>query len=131
MEPSPHRQSSRLSLEYLLLPPRSAPVVGSSGLTPGPFTHATATLLLTARKPPRGKRCRGRPAIVRLSYSNNTFHGSHERLASGTPQPGVLVHPTRQFCLTNKLAHWALSLSRPAFSHARRTSHPILKLRRG
>ncbi|KAG8175570.1 hypothetical protein JTE90_018863 [Oedothorax gibbosus] len=38
-------QSSRFSLEHLLLPPRSAPVAGSR---PAPSTHATATLLLTA-----------------------------------------------------------------------------------
>ncbi|KAG8156022.1 hypothetical protein JTE90_007022, partial [Oedothorax gibbosus] len=30
-------QSSRLSLEYLLLPPRSAPVAAPGGLTPGTF----------------------------------------------------------------------------------------------
>ncbi|KAG8173807.1 hypothetical protein JTE90_021802 [Oedothorax gibbosus] len=30
-------QSSRFSLEYLLLPPRSAPVAAPGGLTPGTF----------------------------------------------------------------------------------------------
>ncbi|KAG8177079.1 hypothetical protein JTE90_015731 [Oedothorax gibbosus] len=30
-------QSSRFSLEYLLLPPRSAPVAAPDGLTPGTF----------------------------------------------------------------------------------------------
>ncbi|KAG8172195.1 hypothetical protein JTE90_011268 [Oedothorax gibbosus] len=45
-------QSSRLSLEYLLLPPRSAPVAAPGGLTPGTFnarhrdppTHCGVTL---------------------------------------------------------------------------------------
>lgn len=32
-----HLQSSRFSLEYLLLPPRSAPAGAPGGLTPGTF----------------------------------------------------------------------------------------------
>ncbi|KAG8155903.1 hypothetical protein JTE90_013642 [Oedothorax gibbosus] len=43
MEPFSTLQSSRFSLEYLLLPPRSAPVAAPGGLTPAPSTHATAT----------------------------------------------------------------------------------------
>ncbi|CAH0400493.1 unnamed protein product [Chilo suppressalis] len=52
--PSP-RQSSRASLEYLLLPPRSAPTEAPSGLTPRPFcalrrARPTRYSIMTSRK---------------------------------------------------------------------------------
>jgi hypothetical protein len=43
--PSPH-WSSRISLEYLLLPPRSASVTAPGGLTSDPFDAITVSLLL-------------------------------------------------------------------------------------
>ena len=43
--PSPLRPS-KFSFEYLLLPPRSAPVEARLGLTPKASVHTTATLLL-------------------------------------------------------------------------------------
>jgi len=43
--PSPH-WSSRISLEYLLLPPRSAPVTAPGGFTSDPFYAITVSLLL-------------------------------------------------------------------------------------
>ncbi|KAG8155980.1 hypothetical protein JTE90_003318 [Oedothorax gibbosus] len=63
-------------------------------------------------------------AIVRLSRATNTFHGSHERLASDA-LTGRLVHPTAPVLLTKSGPLGTLILSRPAFSHARRTSHPF------
>ncbi|KAG8170598.1 hypothetical protein JTE90_029453 [Oedothorax gibbosus] len=51
--------------------------------------------------------------------------GSHERLASDALKPGVWFIPQRQFCLPKVGPLGTLILSRPAFSHARRTSHPF------
>ncbi|KAG8237406.1 hypothetical protein J437_LFUL016222 [Ladona fulva] len=57
--PSPH-QSSTAPLEYLLLPPRSAPAAAPGRLEPRPSAHTTATLLLVAASngtlPKRGAR---------------------------------------------------------------------------
>ncbi|KAG8171326.1 hypothetical protein JTE90_015675 [Oedothorax gibbosus] len=52
------------------------------------------------------------------------FMGSHERLASDA-LTGRLVHPTAPVLLTKSGPLGTLILSRPAFSHARRTSHPF------
>ncbi|KAG8171363.1 hypothetical protein JTE90_012853 [Oedothorax gibbosus] len=75
----------RFSLEYLLLPPRSAPVAAPGGLTPGTFnarhrdppTHCGVNLH-------EGSSGRSGPRIPTSWPSSdcleqtNTFHGSHE-----------------------------------------------------
>ncbi|KAG8171360.1 hypothetical protein JTE90_012998 [Oedothorax gibbosus] len=63
-------------------------------------------------------------AIVRLSRATNTFHGSHERLASDalTGRSGSSHSASSAY---QKWPTGTLILSRPAFSHARRTSHPF------
>ncbi|KAG8170799.1 hypothetical protein JTE90_011989 [Oedothorax gibbosus] len=55
-------------------------------------------------------------AIVRLSRAPNTFHGSHERLASDALRG--LVHPTASSSPTQKVAHWHSHPVSSAFSHA-------------
>ncbi|KAG8171854.1 hypothetical protein JTE90_012943 [Oedothorax gibbosus] len=73
-------QSSRFSLEYLLLPTKICTVAAPGGLTPGTFTHATATLLLTAA--PRSD--------VDLQRQNR--YGPSTRVSSGLVLPGIVSH---------------------------------------
>ncbi|KAG8171786.1 hypothetical protein JTE90_006533 [Oedothorax gibbosus] len=63
-------------------------------------------------------------AIVRLSRATNTFMGSHERLASDALNRAFgSSHSASSAYKSGPLG--TLILSRPAFSHARRTSHPF------
>ncbi|KAG8170409.1 hypothetical protein JTE90_018062 [Oedothorax gibbosus] len=101
MEPFSSFSPQGLSLEYLLLPPRSAPVAAPGGLTPGTFnarhrdppTHCGVNLTREALPDSDSM------AIVRLSRATTPFMGSHERLASDA-LTGRLVHPTAQVLLT-------------------------------
>ncbi|KAG8170629.1 hypothetical protein JTE90_008919, partial [Oedothorax gibbosus] len=107
MEPFSSFSPQGSPLEYLLLPPRSAPVCGSRRAhARHPSTHATATLLLTAaefRLPWPSSDCLEQPT---------PFMGSHERLASDA-LTGRLVHPTAPVLLTKSGPLGTLILSRP------------------
>ncbi|KAH7962652.1 hypothetical protein HPB52_017319 [Rhipicephalus sanguineus] len=136
--PSP-LQSSRFSLEYLLLPPRSAPAAAPGGLTPdtfnahrcGPPTRRGLApphfVLLCQRRPGIGATLERHPfSGLVASAADSDFHGHRPAVLSNqhpswvlmsvptrAPYPGVWFIPQRQFCLP-KVAHLALSSQREA-----------------
>ena len=57
-----HTRPSRISLEYLLLPPRSAPAAAPRGLAPVASAHTAASLLLTGAYLPGGGSVSSAPA---------------------------------------------------------------------
>ncbi|GIY02435.1 uncharacterized protein CEXT_300601 [Caerostris extrusa] len=99
-------QSSRFSLEYLLLPPRSAPAAAPGGLTPGTFNARRCDPPTHCGLIPIIKRSAAAAGGFRLPWPPSCcleqptpFMGSHERLASDA-LTRRLVHPTAPVLLT-------------------------------
>ena len=109
MEPFSATRPSRISLEYLLLPPRSAPAAAPGGLAACPSKLAAAALLLVGAYLPGGK---GRRLSAPTAGCGR--HAQRHPFSGLVDSAGELLHtPWR---IPTSMATVLLSVSTNAFS---------------